>query len=306
LRRESATSMKNMGSTSTGERRRCHVCNAQDMKILYPLKHFNVLQCRRCGLVCTDLPVNRTKLEEMYGDPYFQERHQYFFKGPGEAPGEGPNIRDFQKGLSLIERYKQGGILLDVGCAIGVFLSLARDRGWECWGTDISPYAASYARESLGLNVFSGEVHEQQFPERFFDVITLWDVVEHFSDPSFQLHHLHRILKDDGILFLNTPNQEALLRLLAHVIFKSSRGRIVYPVEKLYHEFHLFYFTAHTLSLLLNKNGFSPVYVERKPIPLNKARAKPLERAAVRFLSLPEQLFHREYEILAIAKKVSF
>jgi 2-polyprenyl-3-methyl-5-hydroxy-6-metoxy-1,4-benzoquinol methylase len=216
---------------------------------------------------------------------------------------ENTNIRDFRKGLSLIERYKSEGKLLDVGCALGVFLHLARERGWEVYGVDISRYAASYARDVLGFEVFAGELAEVQFPEKWFDVITLWDVLEHFPDPSRQLQEIRRILKDDGIILMNTPNEAGLLRLLAGMIFRLSGGKISYPVRKLYHPFHLHYFTQQTLQALLGKNGFTLVELEKSHIPIIKARGRPLERLIVKLLSWPELLCQREFELLTIAGK---
>ena len=242
----------------------------------------------------------------MYSDSYYQQRRQYYFQNivtNDTVTKENTNIRDFKRGLSLIEQYKAGGKLLDVGCALGIFLHLARKRRWKTYGVDISRYAASFAREVLGLNVFSGELDEAQFPEKWFDVITLWDVVEHFPDPSRQLQEIRRILKDDGIILMNAPNEEGWLRLLAWVIFRLSAGKISYPIRKLYHQFHFHYFTPQTLQRLLKENGFMMMQLEQKCIPIIKARGLPLERLIIKLASWAEQLFHREYELLAIARK---
>jgi 2-polyprenyl-3-methyl-5-hydroxy-6-metoxy-1,4-benzoquinol methylase len=242
----------------------------------------------------------------MYAAPYYQKRPDYYFQNcvtNSAVTTENTNIRDFRKGLSLIERYKGGGKLLDVGCALGVFLYLARERGWEVYGVDVSRYAASYAREVFGLKVFVQELEDVQFPDKWFDVITLWDVLEHFTDPSLQLQEILRILKDDGIILTNAPNEEGLIRFLAGIIFRLSGGKISYPVRKLYHHFHFYYFTQQTLQALLEKNGFTLVQLEKRHIPIAKARARPLERLIVKVLSWPEMIFHKEYELLAIARK---
>jgi 2-polyprenyl-3-methyl-5-hydroxy-6-metoxy-1,4-benzoquinol methylase len=242
----------------------------------------------------------------MYAAPYYQKRRDYYFENcvtNSAVITENTNIRDFRKGLSLIERYRGGGRLLDVGCALGIFLYLARERGWAVYGVDVSQYAARYAREVFGLDVFAGELKDAQFPEKWFDVITLWDILEHFPDPSHQLQEILRLLKDDGTILMNAPNEEGLLRLLAGMIFRLSGGKISYPVRKLYHPFHIHYFTQETLKALLEKNGFTVVKLEKRCIPIIKARARPLERLIVKVLSWPEVIFHKEYELLAIARK---
>jgi 2-polyprenyl-3-methyl-5-hydroxy-6-metoxy-1,4-benzoquinol methylase len=242
----------------------------------------------------------------MYAASYYQNRWDYYFQNcvtNSAVTHENTNIRDFRKGLSLIEGYKGQGKLLDVGCALGAFLCLARERGWEVYGVDVSHYAASYGRETFGLDILVGQLEDAQFPDKFFDVITLWDVLEHFPDPSHQLKEIFRVLKDDGIVFLNAPNEEGLLRLLAGLIFRLSGGKVVYPVRKLYHPFHLYYFTQETLGALLQRNGFNLLKLERRCIPIIKARGRLLERFVVKLLSWPGRLTHREYELWAIAKK---
>ena len=284
----------------------CHLCRNEKFRVLYFFGNFQTIRCIRCGLVSTNLALERTDLEAMYAAPYYQQRRDYYFQNcvtNRAVTSENTNIRDFREGLSLIERYKSEGKLLDVGCAIGVFLCLARERGWEVCGVDVSRYAVSYARDVFGLDVFAGELQEALFPERYFDVITLWDVLEHFPDPSRQLEQIYRVLKDDGIVLMNTPNEGGLLRLLASIIFRVSRGKISYPVQKLYHRFHLYYFTQQTLQALLEKNGFVLLHLQKRHIPIIKARGRPIEQLIVKVLSLPELLCRREFELLAIARK---
>lgn len=284
----------------------CALCGENNFDLLYPLNGFKVVRCKQCGLVTTSLPISRTDLEKMYGSPYYEERREYYFENcvtNRTIAEENSSVQDFRRGLLLIEKYKSGGTLLDVGCGLGVFLALAREHGWETCGIDISSYATSYARQSFGLEVHTGGLHDAQFPHKKFDVITLWDVLEHFPDPAEQLREIHRVLKDDGIIFLNTPNEAGLLRVLARFIFRLSSGKIDYPVRKLYHQYHICYFTPQTFITLLDKTGFELKYIERKGIPIVKARGRPFERMLVKALSWPEQLCHREYELLAIAQK---
>jgi hypothetical protein len=102
---------------------------------------------------------------------------------------------------------------------------------------------------------------------------------------------------------MNAPNEDGLLRLLAGMIFRLSGTRISHPVRKLYHPFHIHYFTQETLEALLEKNGFALVKLEKRCIPIIKARGRQLERLIVKVLSWPERLCHKEYELLAIATK---
>lgn len=284
----------------------CHLCGKETFKVLYSLDNFQVFCCKQCGLTTTNLFVNRAIIEETYSSSYYKNRYDYYFQNcviDKSVTNDNTNIRNFRSGLNLIDQYKIGGKLLDVGCAMGTFLSIAREKGWETYGVDISAYATAYARKKLALNVFTGELSDLNFHEQMFDVITLWDVLEHFPDPSYQLKQVHRLLKDDGIVFINTPNEEGLLRLLGRIIFRASGGAVSYPIRKLYHEFHLYYFTPLTFLKLLERNGFSLIHLEKRCIPTSKARGRKWEQLIVKALSWPERLLNKEYELWAIAKK---
>jgi 2-polyprenyl-3-methyl-5-hydroxy-6-metoxy-1,4-benzoquinol methylase len=285
----------------------CELCGATDIHPRFDLAAFDVLKCRQCNLVFLSTPLDRPQIEAMYAGEYYQRRHDYYFQNPvfdAAVENTGTHIKNFHYGLSLIEDYAPAGRLLDVGCAIGIFLSLARERGWEVHGVDISKYAVSYCRETLGHHAVAGDLSEARFPDQWFDVITLWDVIEHFAHPCQQLKEVHRVLKNDGIILMDTPNENSLLRWMAAMIYRTSRGIISYPVRKLYHEFHLYYFTPETLQMLLQKCGFELVHLEKKCIPLLKARGHALERMLVKAVSFPERMLNREYELLAVAKKM--
>lgn len=104
----------------------------------------------------------------------------------------------------------QVGMLLDVGCAFGSMLEAGRLTGYHAYGIEISP-AAEYAKQ-LGFDVFHGEVVNAPFPNGSFNVVTMIDVIEHFTDPRKALIQIRKLLAKKGILFIVTPNIAALSR----------------------------------------------------------------------------------------------
>lgn len=109
-----------------------------------------------------------------------------------------------------ITRYLASGRLLEVGCATGAFLETMRTAGdWDVYGVDISEHAVNYARDRLGLNVFLGQLAEAQFPAEYFDVVVMWDVLEHLPDPKIALGEVQRVLRDDGWLIFRIPNLDS-------------------------------------------------------------------------------------------------
>jgi SAM-dependent methyltransferase len=105
---------------------------------------------------------------------------------------------------------RRPGQLLDVGCATGIFLDGMRQLGWQVKGVEPTHSAAHYACTRFGLDVFEGRLEEARFPDKAFDAITLWDVLEHVHEPRPILMELSRLLRPGGLLVLSLPNPDSL------------------------------------------------------------------------------------------------
>jgi ubiquinone/menaquinone biosynthesis C-methylase UbiE len=149
--------------------------------------------------------------------------------------------------LEKIEKYQKNGRLLDIGSAVGFFLEVAKENGWDAFGVDISEWASNYARER-GLNVFMGDLLEATFSDEYFDVITMWAVVSNLQDPYNILIEAHRILKKDGLIVIQTGNINSILAKLQGVNWG--------PLTP---EGHLYYFSPKTLRKMLELTGFKIV-----------------------------------------------
>ena len=288
----------------------CQLCSSNTVYKKFSLKQFDVLQCKDCNLVFLSQIPTETSLKNLYSSDYYLGREEYYFNNLITNPERGKvteNIESFSAGLKKLNSFKrEKGRLLDVGCGLGIFLSMAKMDGWETCGVDISAYAARYAREKFGLEVYSnGRLEEASFPSESFDVITLWDSLEHFSDPLVQFKEIHRILKSDGIIMLDTPNESSLLRVLAKYLYMITGRIFTYPITKLYHQYHLYYYNSVAIETLLRNGGFKIVSTERKTIPIIKARGSFFEKGLVKCLSYLERFLGMEYELLVIAKKIA-
>ena len=138
----------------------------------------------------------------------------------------------------------RGRRLLDVGCYIGIFLEIAQERGWEAWGIEPSHWAVGEAR-SKGLRVVEGTLDDVHLAEESFDVITMWDVIEHLIDPMRELRESHCLLKKGGLICIHTMNIESPL------------ARLMGSHWPWLMEMHLCYFSPRTLGEMLRKAGFS-------------------------------------------------
>jgi len=229
---------------------RCNLCGAGDTAPLMDIDGFHIVRCRRCGLVYVNPRFQQEALHEIYTEAYYE--HDGIDNGLEFYGYEGyledrENIKiTFAKRLRTIERFASRGRLLDVGCATGFFLALARDQGWEAIGTEVSSFAAEYAREELGLTVHTGTLRQLQLESGSFDVVTMWDVIEHLLDPTAELKEAGRLLRPGGVLSIITPDiDSSVARLLG------PRWEEVRRVRE-----HVYFFSERTLREMLAGVGF--------------------------------------------------
>ena len=223
------------------ESARCLVCGAdaplQGQRNGYPFH-----RCPRCGLLFAwPLPEDTA---DIYAEDYYAGGRRGFGYVDYDRDKR-PMAPTFEKYLDLLaKRQPPPGRLLDVGAATGFFLALARPRGWDVRGVDLSEYACQVAR-GKGLDVFCGSLEQYPAADASFDVVTMWDVIEHFPDPRGALSAAQRLLKPGGLLALNTPDAGSLVARLLGL-----RWHLVAPPE------HLVLFHQDSLKRLLNEAGF--------------------------------------------------
>jgi 2-polyprenyl-3-methyl-5-hydroxy-6-metoxy-1,4-benzoquinol methylase len=134
--------------------------------------------------------------------------------------------------------------LLDVGAYTGVFVEIAASHGWDAWGIEPSRWAVSEARKR-GLRVIQGTTATADLPESGFDVVTMWDVIEHLADPLEELRQAYRLLRPDGLLVVHTIDIDSLF------------ARVMGSRWPWLMEMHLYYFSQRTLRQMLEKAGFT-------------------------------------------------
>jgi 2-polyprenyl-3-methyl-5-hydroxy-6-metoxy-1,4-benzoquinol methylase len=157
--------------------------------------------------------------------------------------------------LEYVGRDGSPGRLLDVGCGMGVFMRRAREHGWEVHGCDTSASWVAHARELLGAPeaVTHTDALGLQPGSGCYDLITLWDVIEHIYEPREVLAHLRTLLAPNGQVFIRTPN-------ISYVwpIYSLRRWLLGQPVE-LGPLNHVVYFQRATMARTLASSGLVPL-----------------------------------------------
>ena len=238
------------------EQVRCNLCGADDTRLIAVIDQLRIVRCKRCGLTYVNPRLAQSELQEIYTESYYDHDgivNGLEFFGYEDYVADEENIKlTFADRLRTIEKLTAPGRLLDIGCATGFFLALARDNGWQVVGTEVSTFSAGYARERLGLDVRLGTLKSLGFEAGSFDTVTMWDVLEHVTDPMAELGEIARILRTGGVLSIITPDAGSLVaRILGDRWEEYRRVRE-----------HVYFFSRRTLSRMLNEVGFEILKVE--------------------------------------------
>ena len=187
------------------ERVACVICGSDITKPLFNFDYtqqgikepFHIVKCHRCGLV-----YNTPRLTEEWMNKLYDKNYYVFDKSREEYYLQKAKV-DYQK----IEMLKmRPGKLLEVGCSKGYLLDIAKRKGWEVRGVEISSYAARFATTNFEIPVHQGTIENLEPHDGYFDLIVAIDVIEHSRDPLEFLKACRKKMKAEGALLIDTPN----------------------------------------------------------------------------------------------------
>ena len=239
----------------------CNLCGADDYLIRFPATiapqetievdafsctnpgyghHAQIVECQQCGHIYANPRWAGDEILDAYTAvtdvTYVQER-------------AGRELT-FQKHLRAMEKrvgQANGRSLLDVGAYIGVFVEAACQAGWRACGVEPSEWAACVAQKQ-GLQVIHGTQYAPELVGKQFDVVTMWDVIEHVADPSGEIGKAYELLAPGGWLVIHTMD-------ISSLVAKMMGARWPWLMDM-----HIHYFSQRTLGQMLQKNGFELVW----------------------------------------------
>lgn len=252
----------------------CTVCGSANVKPAYKYNGYQLFRCNACSHLWID---GTASADASYDAMYYGASTQQPDKHTGYADYLGTidrRIKSFRNRMDQIERLiGHRGDHLDFGCAVGACVKAAKDTGWNSIGYEQSSWAAEYGRQTFGIQIVDGSMpSEEYFLSGSFDVVTLWDVIEHVDEPRSVLDFVTRVLKPGGLLAMNTVNASSVGAQFA--------GRSWRHLEPPY---HLQYFTRSSLRQLVVNSGFDIIQSS-----VNGVMLKSVKGSAK--LSLPLQL----------------
>jgi len=188
------------------------------------------------------------------------------------------------------------GRMLELGCASGSYLDHMSNKGWDVQGIEYSEKAAKSAAE-LGYHVHAGPLETAPDPDRPFDLIVGWMVLEHLHDPLTCLVKLREWIKPGGYLVLSVPNVNSIdFRIFKEYCYANHLPN------------HLFHFTPKTLSELLKTSGWELEKVHHQRTLSNIIgsigfilRNKGYEKIGDMFVNFPERAGIWNYVLFPLA-----
>ncbi|MEX1025447.1 MAG: class I SAM-dependent methyltransferase [Planctomycetota bacterium] len=225
----------------------CGLCGSRERALKFRDGRFSVVTCADCELTyVTPRLDDSTLIDAVYGERYWSSEAAKAH-GYTDYRAEAPLYRrTYAKRLSVVRRhFPKPGRVLDVGCAAGYFLEVMRDAGWDVAGLEPSDAIRARATETLGDAVKGGLLGEVELEPASFDLITMWDVIEHIPDPVAAMKEVERLLAPGGKFLIETQNIDSRA---AKVL-----GR---RWQHFKHFEHIYHFNAKTLGDALGRAGF--------------------------------------------------
>jgi SAM-dependent methyltransferase len=229
--------------------RTCPLCGSGTSVPILAYRAHHLGRCRACDMVYATTRPTDQELDDLYSSY------------PIKADLSPITRIRFTELLSGMEAYRNTNRILDVGSGSGFFLDVAATQGWSVYGVEYDP-AIVHACAQRGIIMQQGSFDPDSWDLASFDVLTSFEVLEHVMDPHSEVAKFARSVRPGGLLYITTPNYNALSRWLSHPTWNI----INYPE-------HLNYFTPRSLDRLLREHGFIKVRAMTTGISISRVRS---------------------------------
>lgn len=223
----------------------CPVCDSASSELFFEKDWFTFSRCRECAMVYLNPRLNEQATYAFYNSQWNAIYNETKFDEVSTSTKLDDEIN--AANLERILRLRGStGRLLEIGCAKGFFLRVAKDAGFEVHGLELNERNYRRARADVGDGVLNVDLFSAAYPADHFDVIYMRDVFEHVPKPKAMLEEMNRIARAGCVVFIEVPNIEGLMYKLVR-----QRHICVFGFE------HLNYWAPETLGKLLERTGFA-------------------------------------------------
>lgn len=230
----------------------CPLCNSNKSNEFFNIDNFSYHRCSECYSLYTKPHIREGVLSSLYNDGTYQV---YQDKLVGKSEKIRQKILEKRKFKQIGKLLKKKSIsILDIGCGSGTFLELCKQNKWRVEGVDPSPTASKKILEKYNIKVHQKDFNDIKF-NKTFDVITLWGVLEHMSDPIYAIQNAKKILKKGGLLVFEVPSADCFLSEYLKK-YKFSPTRYIESGR------HNILFSSKLINKIVKKFNFNLEYIE--------------------------------------------
>lgn len=236
------------------KKRNCPSCSNNKNHQLLKKDGFFIVQCKKCSLIFVNPILNKQKYIEAYKSQEYQE----VMKSLGEKSHKYRVERFGRERANFLKNYftKKKLNILDIGCSTGFFLEACKDMGWDCEGLELNPSAVNFGR-NRDLKIYQKELYNFKTKKKY-DVITMFDVLEHLTNPKKIILAAKKLLKKNGYIYVYVPNWNCASRIL----MTEKNCHFIWPTH------HLTYFSPQTLENFFKKMNFKMINWETQGLDL--------------------------------------
>ena len=230
----------------------CQVCGSSERTLKFEDAPYKDFTCSNCSFVYVSPRLTGQALLDVYNETYWKSDNPKERGYADYAKESALYLKTYRKRMKLVSKWlPKAGRILDVGCAAGYFLQVAQQHGHDVHGVELSEAIAKQAIDSLGPErVFNGflddAVAARNWQDQSFDLVTIWDVIEHVPEPQSLLASIKKLIKPGGKLLLETQNVDSKLA-----------NRLGKRWHHYKHDEHLYHFNPSTISKLLSDCGYN-------------------------------------------------
>jgi len=226
----------------------CGLCGSRERRLKFEDGPFSVVTCTECDLTYVTPRLDPEALiDNVYNEGYWSSDAAKERGYTDYRSDEPLYLKTYRRRLKVVRRhFAKPGRVLDVGCAAGFFLSVMQESGWDVTGLEPSDAIRPHAQRLIGEdNVRAGLLGEVDLEPGSFDLVTMWDVIEHIPDPVAAVKEVGKLLAPGGKFLIETQNVD------------SHAARLLGKRWQHYkHAEHIYHFNEKTLGDILERAGF--------------------------------------------------
>jgi 2-polyprenyl-3-methyl-5-hydroxy-6-metoxy-1,4-benzoquinol methylase len=233
---------------------KCPLCSSSYLRRVYEFDEFSVMRCSDCNNSWRSNMYDREQIAQIYCGKAYAENSYFSYDHAAVDRSSRTRFKNYHHALTYLESITTVGKLLDVGCGSGAFLSIARQSGWDLHGVEMSPVLSQLCQRTLGISVTTGRFEELSLPSDSYDVVAMWDIIEHVIDPVSCIQKVKALLRPGGIAVFCTPDEDSLLARTGSILYKLTGSYYSYPAFALHPPYHTYFFSQRGFTRLLEAN----------------------------------------------------